>query len=268
MNGRAIPRALAFVLMGVGCGLDPVVPVLDPAQAPAAIAEAICRAQHECPCQDPPWPDAMTCREQERQRLEDTAAVATETGLLYDAACGAAILAAYDEAGCEADPTVDACASQCRLWVGAGELGDPCEPLGITVDLDTCGPDLRCVQDACVARCEVPTPLGEGQRCRAGIEPLGECDEGLYCPVEGSECVPAPGDGAPCPDNVCAESAWCDRSQGTDFVCRARGAPGQACATDIGCLSRRCVGGECTELPAAACEWFSPAQSVAPGDDA
>jgi hypothetical protein len=246
---------LAVAWLVAGCGLDPVVPVVEEAEAGPRLAEATCRAQHDCACPSPTWPDRATCLEQETQRADDAQAIAAREGLQYDGACAAALIARYDEADCDAAApgvAVDTC-PPCRRYVGTGQMGEACERLAITIDLDTCGQGLRCEEARCVPACDPPPVLVLGDRCRAGIEDLGGCEPGTYCGIESDQCEAAPVAGEPCPETVCDATAVCDRSIPDAFVCVARGAEEDSCSFDAQCLSAQCVGTRCTALAATAC---------------
>ncbi len=236
-----------------GCGLDPVVPVVAEDVVPGQLAAAVCRAEHDCECPTPRWPSREMCLEIERLAGEDLAALASREGLLYDGACAARLLERYDEADCDVEVDPELTCASCRIYVGPREAGEPCDRLGITFALDTCGQGLECEAGRCVPSCDDPPPLPEGARCTAGVQTLGACEDGLYCAVESELCAPAPQAGEACPDGVCAPSAYCDRSDPEAFVCVARLSAQEPCLVGLQCLSDRCVGGECAPEAAAAC---------------
>ena len=258
LSPRRVGLTLPLSVWLSGCGLDPVAPVVAEETVPQQLASAVCRAEHDCECPTPRWPDRDTCLEIERTAREDIAALAAKEGLLYDGACAARLLDRYDVAGCDVEVDPALTRASCRIYVGPAEAGDACERLGITFALDTCGQGLRCEADRCVPRCDPAEALPEGARCRAGVQALGEGEQGLYCAVESELCAPAPGAGEPCPDQVCADTAFCDRSDPEAFVCVARRSAEEPCLNGIECLSARCVGGECAPEAAAACSFREP----------
>lgn len=102
----------------------------------------------------------------------------------------------------------------------AGE-GDECSAFPALL----CGPGLRCRPGASIddpSTCVVPAsaPLGLGEACSAGFEPLGVCTDG-FCDAAGTEtCTARRADTEPCSiDDECA-SGHCGGSS-ADRVCAA-----------------------------------------------
>lgn len=249
-------RDFASSLLLVGaCAAEPPPRSIAEADAPALVAEAVCRAEHECGCRQPAWPDRDTCMEAEVQALEDAAAIAATHDLVYDGECVARRVDAYDDAACAPEVPLDPCALACKAYVGTVDVGAACERLGITVDVDTCAQGLRCEAGSCVPRCDPAPPLAEGAVCAKGIEPVGVCEPALYCAPDTQRCAPRPAAGDPCPDDACLTSSYCDRADPAAPVCRARVPEGDACLVDTQCESDHCDEGGCAPLAAAACSF-------------
>lgn len=245
---------LSIVL--VACTASSAPPaVIDAADAPMAVAAAVCSAEHGCDCPAPAWPDEETCVAAEIQALEDAAAIAADHALAYDGECVARRVQAYDAFACEPEVAIEPCALSCKAYVGGAAQGEACERLGITVAVDTCAQGLSCEAGVCVPSCEHEPPLPQGAACAAGIEPLGECEPELYCTPDTRRCAPRPVAGQPCPHDACAASSWCDRSAADGPTCVAQSSAGAACSVDTQCESERCIEGTCAALPAAACSF-------------
>src|SRR5690606_10184000 len=116
--------------------------VIDQADAPTAVAAAVCSAEHDCGCPIPAWPDRETCVAAEIQRMEDAAAIAAEQNLLYDGECVGRRVQAHADAGCDRDFVLEPCALSCKPYVGDAAEGEACQRLGITVSVDTCAQGL------------------------------------------------------------------------------------------------------------------------------
>jgi hypothetical protein len=251
-------RRLLLLLLGLSaCGDAPAdaPAVVHEADAPQAVAAAVCSAEHDCACPAPAWPDRPTCVAAEVQALEDSSVIAAEHGLRYDGECVARRVQAYADAGCDRDVELEPCALACKPYVGDAERGEACERLGITVDVDTCAQGLACSAGVCMPSCEMQAPLPEGATCAAGIESLGECERTHYCASDTRQCVPRPEAGDACPDDACVDSAYCDRSDPDGPRCTARRAAGAACSVDVQCQSERCVMDECAAPAASACSF-------------
>ena len=246
-------RAAAVWLVLGGCGgggLPDVPPSVAREDAPRLLADEICRSLFECECSVNPYRDGERCQEVLEQRGTDADQVASQAGLTYDGACVSLLATTRRELGCGVEADEPACIP-CRPFFGTGRAGEPCEKLGVTVDVDTCGQGLRCVDRICVELCPTEAVLSLAERCAAGIESLGRCEAGLHCDAGTERCTVSPLVGEPCPDRICTQDAWCDPAAAGS--CATRREAGEACVLGDSCVSGRCEDGRCAVSEASVC---------------
>lgn len=226
--------------------------MIEEVEAPGLLASTTCKGLFDCACPERPFDDREECLGVLQQRGEDMASVAGSAGLVYDGACVSRLATVRHEIGCDVVEDAPRCIA-CKPYVGDGAQGQPCDKLGVTVDLDTCAQGLRCVDRTCVPLCDAVPILGVGEPCRSGIEVFGTCEPGLHCDAETQRCEISPALGESCPDRTCAVEAWCDLAAEPDPTCAERLPSGEACFLDEACESGRCEEGRCSELVPSVC---------------
>jgi len=114
-------------------------------------------------------------------------------------------------------------------WVGTVATGGAC-----LFDFDCTGaPDSFC---------------GPNQKCQmkptAGFPCGTGCASAYYCGTNNT-CAPRLAEGAPCTGTTqCAKDLYCDTTQ-TMPVCAGRKGAGEACTSNLGCVSNECIPGTC-----------------------
>lgn len=214
----------------------------DPDAWAAMMATRRCDAFERCGCFGEAWSwfDPQACFEDNYefywQRAEwaqvqgaelNPVCLRAHEDALFDGACGDTVppisgLGIYD-------------AVACKMFVGAGEVGDVCAGRGDLVSKDdTCREGLECFAGACVPLAAEGGPCGDAGSCA-----LPHLCIGGVCTTPGRV-------GDPCSDGTCEVGLICGESG-----CRAAGSPGEACEYGFECASLRCVNAQC-EPPAAA----------------
>jgi hypothetical protein len=127
-------------------------------------------------------------------------------------------------------PWTEACEGE--VWTGLVAMGGNCffdhDCAGAPKSAE-CGPDQKCVA--------LPTA---GFPC-----PGGTCAEGFFC-GSGGTCQAQLAENAPCIDSSqCREDLFCDTTAMPMPICTAQKPGGQACTSDLGCISGDCVPGKC-----------------------
>lgn len=248
-------RAAIWLALGSGCGdggLADVPSIVERPDAPSLLAEETCRSLFDCDCSPNPYRDRDTCRAVLEQRGIDADMIALAAELEYDGECVSLLATTRRDLGCEAPDDAPACVS-CRPFFGTGAAGDACEKLGVTVDVDTCGQGLHCVDRVCVDLCSSIPIVGRGDPCTAGIETLGECEPGSHCDASTQRCAASPVVDEPCPDRICTSDAWCDLAAPDGPTCADRIEAGADCFADDTCESHRCEEGRCTNPTPSTC---------------
>jgi hypothetical protein len=245
--------AAVSMSVGLGCGdgRSQVPSIVEREDAPRMLAEETCRSLFDCACPVNPYRTPEHCREVLELRGNDSDRVARLGELEYDGACVARQVTVRRDLAC--DFRDDEPCIPCRPFFGTGAAGDPCEKLGVTVDVDTCGQGLRCEDGICVELCPRLPRLGGGEPCVAGLEVLGACERGLHCDAATERCVVSPVVGEPCPDGVCTQDAWCDRVVPGESVCAEPLEEGQACFSNESCGPGHCERGHCVEPTPSVC---------------
>jgi hypothetical protein len=250
--------ATAFIAVAFGCGegREDVPPSVERDEAPRLLAQETCRSLFACDCPVNPYRSQDQCHDVLELRGHDADMVADAAGLAYDGVCVSRLATTRRELGC--DTMQDKPCVPCRPFHGTSAAGEACERLGVTVDVDTCGPGLRCVDRICVELCPTEPILAAGERCAAGIEVLGECEPGLHCDSTTGACTVSPVVGEPCPDRICTHDAWCDPAARGERTCAELRAPGADCFENQSCTSGRCEDGRCTQPSPSVCDLPPP----------
>lgn len=200
--------------------------------------EDYCEARWSCGC-DSPGLTQVHCESLLTRAGEEAQDAAQDAGLEYDRECAKAWLDAIDDAcSVQAMPNYTECGDPCAPYHGNERVGEACQHFGPWSDCarelrcglgstcedpclgqhegdpcapdvgGSCGPDLTCVEGACV-----PAPA-LGEPCQ------GECRVGARCDFDQQRCVESPGFGEPCSDIVeCGRNLLCVRTEDGEQVC-------------------------------------------------
>jgi hypothetical protein len=227
---------VSVVLVGAlapGCAEDEPE---DKVVSPGGLAAQQCAQLVACNCGV--GGDAEACTDSLAAQYENDRMQAEAAGLEYDADCASRQVDWIDEVGCaiQADDLIAtaSCALNCPLWHGYAGPGENCSVVANRAT--TCAAGLDCVGGICMDIC-ANWRLAEGALCYDPVNPpTGVCVSGTHCDINNTNrCIPTPGRGEPCPNNVCMEGDWCDTSVLPEAICTAVGGVGAACDDDDAC---------------------------------
>lgn len=234
--------------------------------APDRAAEVMCALYFDCNCADHQDPDRFTSREhceaEWKAKVQMDIDEADAAGLTYDPDCAGALLAAFEDLGCETNLAAAllqlAEDTGCKVFYGDKTGGQSCTDYG-ALGGDDCAQGLACDgPGTCVP---VEPPPGPGDPCPSEFAP---CTGDAVCIDlgDGLSCHTFPGTGEPClgaPD-FCAEGLSCDQASKTCGPAPGEGEPcamaflsQNQCAAGLACEAGTCVrppaGGEpCTTV--------------------
>jgi hypothetical protein len=221
----------------------PPVTIDDPEAWAAMMATRRCDALARCDCYSEAWSwsDPGVCFEDNYAFFWQRADWAQFQSAQLNPSCLERYADAHLDGPCDA--TVPPLASNslygditCDLFVGEGELGEPCATRwDFFVTDDTCREGLHCTPGGCAL------PLAEGDACGPDNS---FCVEGLQC-IDGV-CTELGRLGAACPEATCVFGLVCVQGE-----CVLAGEEGAECIWGADCASLRCVDAQC-EPPAAA----------------
>ena len=168
-----------------------------------------------------------------------------------DRPCAAGLVCDFTAGGICRTPSAPGgpCPCGADAWCDTGGATPVCRTLqqsGTCPGPWACAPGLACAGSPATCR----LPASEGTAC---LPAVGGCAPGLACDPLSQTCRPAPVVGQSCVVTVgtatatlACQDGWCDA--GGTRQCRALGADGQTCRTDVECRGRcdattlRCVG--------------------------
>ncbi|MCY1008054.1 hypothetical protein OV079_21345 [Nannocystis pusilla] len=88
-----------------------------------------------------------------------------------------------------------------------------------------------------------------GAPCREDGALVGLCGPDQSCDFDEHICVAQPTLGEPCRHRQCRFELWCDTSDSSTGVCRARLPGGEPCSSERECDSFVCAQNVCTDEP-------------------
>lgn len=213
-------------------------PLADPDAYAAALAEAVCAKLAACGCSAVP----DTC-------VADRTAVSIghnefflAAGNVFDPVCARQVVLGHEWSSC-GHHTPSPC-EPCRVFVGTRAEGDACEVIDSVID--PCGPDLFCINGRCIGGLPL---VDEGAPCREDGALVGLCGPDQSCDFDEHICVAQPTLGEPCRHRQCRFELWCDTSDSSTGVCRARLPGGEPCSSERECDSFVCAQNVCTDEP-------------------
>ena len=222
------------------CDVAEILPEMD---APASIAEAICKRRNTCGC------DAMSmsqCASDVAAYFDEVREFANGQGMVYDGNCLARRLAEFASTGCSRSGYVDFLTRRtcgiCYMYSAPVDSGNLCETnimyQGLVSPCGTSG-------DICMSSngsiCS--PPRGEGDGCYFS----GDCADGFVCETGKNSCT-ASQPGKPCVnpalflESSCALDLWCDGG-----LCQEKKSLGAPCESDEECLTMLCNENACID---------------------